>query len=123
MHVLAPLAPGVYRAQVEIRGSAPSNTRWLTWEVSPDGTNWTVINTRTNTMNSTLLVGFAVCSRNNGYLDTATFDNVSVTGVWPPAVSQGPVSISTFVSGNVLQLSWPSDHIGCRGENGAAPVP
>lgn len=84
----------------------------FTGSASADGTNWTVINIRTNTLNSTLLVGLAVCSRNNGWLDTATFDNVSVTGLWPSAVSTTPVSITNSVVGNSLKLSWPADHIG-----------
>jgi fibronectin type 3 domain-containing protein len=86
----------------------------FTGSVSSDGTNWTVINTRTNTMNGTLLAGLAVCSRNNGFIDTATFDHVTVTGVWPPAVSTTPVTLTTVVAGSTLQLGWPADHIGWR---------
>ena len=46
-------------------------------------------------MNSTILVGFAVCSRNNGALDTGVFDNVSVTGLWPalPAIPANLISV------------------------------
>jgi len=121
----------VYRNNTGNNGTASGSTnvpgstlpRWLkmnrtgnvfTGSVSVDGTNWTVINSRSINMSSTLLAGFAVCSRNNGYLDTAVFDNVSVTGVWPPSVSTAPVSVGLSLAGNALQLSWPSDHTGWR---------
>jgi hypothetical protein len=55
-----------------------------------------------------------VCSRNPNWLGTATFDNVSVTGLWPITVSTAPVSITTAVVGGSLQFSWPADHIGWR---------
>lgn len=45
---------------------------------STDGVSWTQIASRTITMNSQVLVGMAVTSRNNGALHTATFDNVTV---------------------------------------------
>lgn len=121
----------VYRSSTGGNGSSSGSTnvagstlpQWLklnrtgnifTGAVSPDGTNWTIINSRPITMSNTILVGFAVCSRNNGYLDTATFENVSVTGVWPLTVSQTPVPITSAVVGNVLQLSWPATHLGWR---------
>jgi hypothetical protein len=73
--------------------------------VSTNGTNWTVINSRTITMSNTLLVGFAVCSRNNGYLDTATFDNVSVTGLWP-ALPGTPADLIAVAGDASAFLNW-----------------
>jgi fibronectin type 3 domain-containing protein len=77
----------------------------FTGYVSPDGTNWTVLNSVSITMNSTLLVGFAVCSRNNGYLDTATFDNVSATGLWP-ALPGTPAPLIGVAGEAQALLSW-----------------
>lgn len=79
----------------------------FTGSVSADGTNWTVLNARSITMNSTLMVGFAVCSRNNGWLDTATFDTVSVTGLWP-ALPGTPSSLIGVAGDSFALLSWPS---------------
>jgi hypothetical protein len=56
-------------------------------------------------MNSSLLVGFAVCSRNNGFLDTAVFDNVSITGLWP--LSPGaPATLSAMPGDTQATLNW-----------------
>src|ERR1017187_5135213 len=77
----------------------------FTGSVSPDGTNWTVLNSVSITMNSTLLVGFAICSRNNGFLDTATFDNVSVTGLWP-ALPGMPSPLIAVAGDAQALLSW-----------------
>jgi hypothetical protein len=79
----------------------------FTGSVSLDGTNWTVLNSVSITMNSTLLVGFAVCSRNNGWLDTGVFDNVSVTGLWP-ALPGAPVPLIGVSGDSFALLSWPS---------------
>jgi regulation of enolase protein 1 (concanavalin A-like superfamily) len=45
---------------------------------SPDGTNWTLVGTETVAMGSTVYVGLAVTSHDNGAAATATFDNVEV---------------------------------------------
>jgi hypothetical protein len=81
---------------------------------SADGTNWTTLGAITNTMSTTLLAGLAVTSRNNGALDTVVYDNVSVTGIWPPSVATNSVPLTATVAGANLQLSWPADHIGWR---------
>ncbi|MES2476596.1 MAG: LamG-like jellyroll fold domain-containing protein [Verrucomicrobiota bacterium] len=46
---------------------------------SADGVTWTLQTTATVTMGSSVSVGLAVTSHNNSQLNTATFDNVSVT--------------------------------------------
>jgi fibronectin type 3 domain-containing protein len=79
----------------------------FTGSVSLDGTNWTVLNAVSFTMNSTLLAGFAVCSRNNGFLDTAVFDHVSVTGLWP-ALPGTPSPLVGVAGDSFALLSWPS---------------
>jgi regulation of enolase protein 1 (concanavalin A-like superfamily) len=48
---------------------------------SPDGTSWgTIVVGQFAKMGSTAYVGLALCSLNNGTLNSATFSNVSVTG-------------------------------------------
>jgi fibronectin type 3 domain-containing protein len=77
----------------------------FTGSVSSDGTNWTQINSVSITMNSTLLVGFAVCSRNNGVLDTSVFDNVNVTGLWP-ALPATPTDLIAVPEDASAFLNW-----------------
>lgn len=122
----------IYRSSTGANGSSSGSTNvpgsalpcWLklnrtgqifTGSVSPDGANWTVINSRSLAMSANLLVGLAVCSRNNGFLDTAVFDNVSVTGLWP--VSQTPPHLDAAWLNGQLHLSWPSTHLGWRLES------
>lgn len=71
-------APGVLPYWV--RAERQGNT--LTGSISPDGVVWTVVSTRTITMSSaSYQAGLAVCSYNTGTACTATFDNVSVSGL------------------------------------------
>ena len=77
----------------------------FTGSVSLDGTNWSALNSASITMSNTLLVGFAVCSRNNGFLDTAVFDNVSVTGAWP-ALPGTPSPLIAVAGDSSALLSW-----------------
>ena len=77
----------------------------FTGSVSLDGTNWSVLNSVSITMSNTLLVGFAVCSRNNGCLDTGVFDNVSVTGLWP-ALPGTPSPLIGVAGDAFALLSW-----------------
>jgi hypothetical protein len=77
----------------------------FTGSVSSDGTNWTVVSTVTISMNNTLLIGFAVCSRNNGALDTSVFDNVSVTGIWP-ALPGTPANLIAVPGDASAFLNW-----------------
>jgi hypothetical protein len=77
----------------------------FTGSVSTNGTNWTVLNSVNITMSNTLLAGFAVCSRNNGFLDTAVFDNVSVTGLWP-ALPGTPIGLAALAGDSQATLAW-----------------
>jgi YD repeat-containing protein len=55
---------------------------------SPNGTNWTQLDSsQTITMAQNAYIGFYMSSDSNSYLDTATFDNVSVTIGTTPFVS------------------------------------
>lgn len=78
----------------------------FTGSVSLDGTNWTVVNSVSISMSNTVMAGFAACSRNNGCLDTATFDNVSVTGLWP-ALPGAPSPLIAVAGDSLALLSWP----------------
>uniref|UniRef100_UPI0035636FA7 T9SS type A sorting domain-containing protein n=1 Tax=Mariniphaga sediminis TaxID=1628158 RepID=UPI0035636FA7 len=46
---------------------------------SDDGSNWTMLATDTILMNNQVYIGLAVLSRDDGVLNTSTFDNVSVS--------------------------------------------
>jgi hypothetical protein len=46
---------------------------------SSTGTSWTLINSQTVSMSTNAWVGLTVCSKDNILLNTATFDNVTVT--------------------------------------------
>ncbi|NLE37593.1 MAG: DUF1349 domain-containing protein, partial [Pirellulaceae bacterium] len=72
----------------------------FTADISPDGSTWTTIGSRTITMNSTVLIGFALCSRDDNYLNTSTFTippeaNVAPTVATPAAVTSEPVTGAT----------------------------
>src|SRR5262249_41368915 len=51
----------------------------FTGYISPDGSTWTTVGTYTVTMAAQLRVGLAVTSHLNTVLNTAVFDNVSIT--------------------------------------------
>ena len=60
---------------------------------SPDGINWTTIETDTVTLPSTVYVGMALCAHNNALINSATFDNVSIsygTTTSTPSISPAP---------------------------------
>src|SRR5579862_2114323 len=52
----------------------------FTGSTSPDGSSWSVAGTASISMSANVFVGLAVTSHNNGVLDVATFDSVSVSG-------------------------------------------
>jgi regulation of enolase protein 1 (concanavalin A-like superfamily) len=72
-----------------IAGSSLSFPGWLKLErtgttvtasISGDGSNWTTVGTTSLSIGADALVGLAVTSHNPSIINTATFDNVSVTG-------------------------------------------
>jgi hypothetical protein len=111
----------VYRTTANTSGSSTSAVtnvialpEWLrltrtndvfTASISPDGANWTQIGSESMTLSNTVYAGFAVCSRNNGYLDAGVFDNVSVTGLWP-ALPGTPFPLIGVPGDGQALLSW-----------------
>jgi hypothetical protein len=71
---------------------------------SADGANWTPVGTNSFTMNSTLLVGLAVCARTTSAIDTSTFDNVTLPG-WP-ALPGTPTGLSAVAADAQVLLNW-----------------
>jgi uncharacterized protein len=73
---------------------------------SSNGTSWTQVGTTQSiSMTSSVYVGLAVSSVNDGVLCTATFDNVQVTG--GATIPNAPSSLSAAaVSGSQVNLSW-----------------
>ena len=62
---------------------------------SSDGTNWTQVGSETIGMATSVYVGLAVTSHNDGTLCTATFDNVSVGGGGPTPTPVPPTATPT----------------------------
>jgi hypothetical protein len=97
----------------------------FTGYTSSDGVNWTSLGSLTNTMNSTLLAGLAVCSRNNGVLDTVVYDNIGVTGLWP-ALPGTPAPLIGVAGDSLALLTWPASTNSTgynlkRGSSGGGP--
>jgi cellulose 1,4-beta-cellobiosidase len=65
---------------------------------------WTGVGTNTFSMNSVLLAGFAVCSRNSGTLNVSSFDNVSLPA-WSPPPS-APLNLTATASNAAVFLQW-----------------
>lgn len=80
----------------------------LTGYVSADGQRWSFIHSVTLTsLPSTVSIGLAVTSANNGQLGTATFDNVQIIGSTP--ASQPPEAPTGLVGSGFqagIQLNW-----------------
>jgi PKD domain len=74
---------------------------------SPDGTTWTQIGTtRTISMNSTVLIGLAVTSHDQGTATTATFDNLSITAAADAAPTVAtPAAAPATITGASANLS------------------
>ncbi|MEO5914385.1 MAG: autotransporter-associated beta strand repeat-containing protein [Luteolibacter sp.] len=85
----------------------------FTGSVSADGVAWTQVHSLTVSMASTIKVGFAVCSRNNGMPDTGVFDNVAITG-WTPPENADVQNYDSSSSSNVWSLTdvnWDSSTV------------
>jgi hypothetical protein len=96
-----------------IDGPAMSAAQWFklqrsgstfTGYTSGDGVTWVGVGTNTFTMNSVLLAGLAVCSRNTGTLNVSTFDTVSLPG-WTPPPSP-PAKPSASATNAQVNLKW-----------------
>jgi len=77
----------------------------FTADRSTDGTTWTTIGTTSVTMASSVYVGLAASSVNDGILMQAAFDQVSVTGQTNP---DAPDSLTATASDGKVDLSWPA---------------
>jgi len=71
---------------------------------SPDGHTWTQAGTATIQMGQSVLIGMAVVSHNNGVLDVAVIDSVSLTGG----------------ASGALPAPWVDQDVGSVGEAGSA---
>ena len=71
---------------------------------SANGTDWTQVGTAAFTLASNVLVGLALTAHNNLLLNTATFDNVSVSAQLPPA----PAGLGATASDRRVSLQWPA---------------
>ncbi|GCE29676.1 hypothetical protein KDA_51600 [Dictyobacter alpinus] len=68
---------------------------------STDGTNWTQLGSDTIAMDTTVYVGLALTSHNDGTLGSATFDNVSVNGTaWTGSGANGTTPTPTPTPGS-----------------------
>lgn len=65
---------------------------------SPDGVSWTLVDQMTVPMSGTIYAGLAVCSHDVATLNTATFDNVTVTGVANVAPTVTGVAVATMAA-------------------------
>ncbi|NQT85807.1 lamin tail domain-containing protein [bacterium] len=73
----------------------------LTSYRSPDGTDWTYINSVSVPMTAEVEIGLAVTSHNDGAIATAVIDNVEVRAIDAPVVSIDDVSVAEGDSGTV----------------------
>jgi fibronectin type 3 domain-containing protein len=112
------------KARLPTRASANGSMSWLdgpstaapkwfklqraantfTGSVSDDGSSWAGVGTNSVTLGNTVLVGFAVCSRNTGTLNVSTFDNVTVPG-WP-LVPAAPSGLLASAGDAQVTLNW-----------------
>lgn len=91
--------------------------------VSSDNTNFTtVVDKSMNTLSGNTADNFLAvaryvkitvtsCTQVGGY---ASFNECKVFGAGAPVVALNPTNITAVLSGNVLTLSWPEDHLGWR---------
>lgn len=76
----------------------------FTGSVSPDGLAWNQVGTATIPMSSQVNVGLAVTAHNNTQINTAVFDNVTVT----PATTILPTVVMTSPANNAV-LMYPTN--------------
>ncbi|MEM7281353.1 MAG: PASTA domain-containing protein, partial [Pseudomonadota bacterium] len=114
------VTPGANSQSSNTGGSSPVTPHWVrlvregdvfTGYESEDGVSWTQVGQITISMNSTLFVGLAVTSHNDGVLTTAEFDNVSIIPGTPPPPDTTPPSVpqnlvATTIDHTQIGLSW-----------------
>jgi hypothetical protein len=103
--------PSFGGSSVSIASANSSAPRWLKLKrtgntfssySSPDGIGWNLLGATTFSMPASVKAGLAVCANNNGALNSAVFDNLTI--ITPPAVPTGVVA----VAGNAaVYLQWP----------------
>jgi hypothetical protein len=103
-HTAGPAAP--YWVQLVRSGDT------LTGYYSSDGITWTQQSSATVAMKSTVYIGLAVTSHNNGTVSNAMFDNVALTGnigTAPPVYNDLPAPTNLTLALGVstgINLSW-----------------
>ena len=75
----------------------------FTGYIAPDGVNWTQIGAPTVSMAQVVYIGLAVSGQ--GYLETATFDNVSINSTAVPAPAITGMSATTASVGSQVQIT------------------
>jgi len=95
-----------------------SGSTFTSWQ-SSDGETWTNSQTVSVTMNSEALVGLAVTSHNNATLNTALFDNVSLT-VLPPGTSSWNSFQNAWFSASQIANSNVSTYTADANQDGLA---
>jgi regulation of enolase protein 1 (concanavalin A-like superfamily) len=63
---------------------------------SSNGVNWVSVGSVTVTMSADVLIGLAVCAKNRGTLNTATFTNVAVSTSIDPNLTAAPSTAQTI---------------------------
>ena len=95
-----------------------SGSTFTSWQ-SNDGETWTNSQAVSVTMNSEALVGLAVTSHNNATLNTALFDNVSLT-VLPPGTSSWNSFQNAWFSASQIANSNVSTYTADANQDGLA---
>jgi regulation of enolase protein 1 (concanavalin A-like superfamily) len=95
---------GTGASAVSTRGATVKPPYWVrltragnlfSGSISPNGTTWTAVGTYTVPMAAQLRVGLAVTSHANGSLNTAVFDNVTITAATTPPPVAG-IDVTTY---------------------------
>lgn len=102
----------------------------FTGSVSTNGTTWNSVGSASVSMTNSILIGFAVCSRDATALDTSTFDQVSVSSAsTAPTISAQPtsqaapqassVTFNVVSSVSTLNYQWAKNGVSITGATGA----
>ncbi|MGD0655988.1 MAG: hypothetical protein ABSA16_16755, partial [Thermoguttaceae bacterium] len=87
----------------------------FTGYISSDGLTWTFVGTSTISMSNSIYVGVAVCSRDQLYLNTSTFDNVTINGA---AIDSAPtVAKAASATPNPVYLPTTTSTLSVQGND------